>query len=91
MISPVENSATPGATGAKSGPLRPASSPNICAGAFIFEAAIMRLRKGREKRMGTSDMVSTPPARNVSTCPTVGAARVSSSPTYNASDSTRIV
>ena len=40
----------------------------------------MRLRNGREKRMGTSDMVSTPPARNVSTCPTVGATRVSSSP-----------
>ena len=29
MTSPVENSATPGATGAKSAPLRPPRSPNI--------------------------------------------------------------
>ena len=39
-----------------------------CPGDFILEAAIMRLRSGRENRIGTSDMISTPPAKKVSTC-----------------------
>mmetsp|Transcript_40840 Transcript_40840/g.96759 ORF Transcript_40840/g.96759 Transcript_40840/m.96759 type:complete len:224 (-) Transcript_40840:256-927(-) len=69
MISPVANSATPGATGARSAAVSPERSERYCAGVFILVDLMRRLRMGREKRMGRSDMSSTPPARYTCDCP----------------------
>jgi hypothetical protein len=50
MISPVENSATPGATGARSAPFRPLRRPNIWPGDFILEA--VRSSASQRRRHG---------------------------------------
>mmetsp|Transcript_22166 Transcript_22166/g.68344 ORF Transcript_22166/g.68344 Transcript_22166/m.68344 type:complete len:224 (+) Transcript_22166:468-1139(+) len=67
-----------GASGAKSPGFKPFSKPNAPAGPFFmaFAAPRRRFRTGREKRMGTSENVSQPPAMTTSACP----ARIFSAP-----------
>mmetsp|Transcript_31750 Transcript_31750/g.61973 ORF Transcript_31750/g.61973 Transcript_31750/m.61973 type:complete len:368 (+) Transcript_31750:149-1252(+) len=66
MISPVENSATPGAWGVRSARPRPEKSASLAWGVLALPSLSSLLRIGREKRMGRSLMTSTPPAMTTS-------------------------
>mmetsp|Transcript_52345 Transcript_52345/g.106726 ORF Transcript_52345/g.106726 Transcript_52345/m.106726 type:complete len:229 (-) Transcript_52345:296-982(-) len=69
ITSAVENSATAGGWGMKSAPVRPLKRPSFCCVVFILPTLMRRFLRGREYRMGKSDMSSTPPAMKMSACP----------------------
>lgn len=69
IVSPEENSATAGASGAKSDNFNPFNNDKYCAGDLNFCDLINLFLTGLENLIGTSDMISVPPTIAVSIDP----------------------
>ena len=71
-------------SGAKSFSFKPPTSPSMPIGLFTFLDASIALRTFRLKRIGTSDMVSTPPTRGQWMCTPYTFSDVSNAPSAKA-------